>query len=254
MSTREQRRAARVLVLLGLYQLDVSKQPIRDVLASVFSKTANEALAEFLESSKAKLQIQVSEVQEDNDLRAFVENGVEGTWEHWDAIDRMIANGPSIGVWSGWRGSTSTFCAWRSMTCSFAPTCPKRFPVNEAVELAKIFGDEDSVRFVNGIFGCSWRRIQRTAKSRRGPLEEEAARRLAEVNRWESARLRGKPGRSIFLKTFIGLIWLVLAITGAGNSVRLSVVTEFSKGLPDVEKLASDEPSETTNIYSSKAI
>ncbi|MHB2020502.1 MAG: transglycosylase domain-containing protein [Candidatus Xenobia bacterium] len=66
------------------------------------------------------------------------------------------------------------------------------------------------------------------------------------------ARLRGKPGRGLFLKAFVALVWFVLAVVFAGAGFAFSVVNEFSKGLPDVEKLASYEPSETTNIYSSE--
>ncbi|HEY3997303.1 MAG TPA: PBP1A family penicillin-binding protein [Candidatus Xenobia bacterium] len=64
------------------------------------------------------------------------------------------------------------------------------------------------------------------------------------------ARLRGRPRRSWWLKGFLGfLLLLVGGVCFAGGFV-LSVVNQFSQNLPDVDKLRTYEPSETTNIYS----
>ncbi|MHB2020501.1 MAG: transcription antitermination factor NusB [Candidatus Xenobia bacterium] len=147
------RRAARVLVLLGLYQLDVGHQPMRDVLANVFSRAANESLAEFLENRKAKLQMKVQEVQEDPDLRAFVENGVQGTWEHRDAIDRVIAERAQHWRLERMARIDVNILRMAIHEMQYRTDVPKAVSVNEAVELAKAFGDDDSGRFVNGILG-----------------------------------------------------------------------------------------------------
>jgi N utilization substance protein B len=41
------------------------------------------------------------------------------------------------------------------------PATPSRVIINEALELARTFSDEDSVRFVNGILDAVRRRLER---------------------------------------------------------------------------------------------
>jgi penicillin-binding protein 1A len=56
--------------------------------------------------------------------------------------------------------------------------------------------------------------------------------------------------RSFFLKFFIFLLMIVLSITLLLTGFALAVVREYSQNLPDVEKLRSYEPSQTTKIFS----
>ena len=149
----QKRRAARVLVLLGLYQLDVGKQPMRDVLHNVFSKAANESLGEVMASKKGALPINVGEVQDDPKLKAFVENGVQGTWDHREAIDRVIAERAQHWRLERMARIDVNILRMAIHEMQYRKDIPKAVSVNEAVELAKVFGDEDSGRFVNGILG-----------------------------------------------------------------------------------------------------
>ena len=42
----------------------------------------------------------------------------------------------------------------------YTPRTPKKTAINEAVELAKIFGSESSARFVNGVLGSAMSGIE----------------------------------------------------------------------------------------------
>jgi hypothetical protein len=56
---------------------------------------------------------------------------------------------PTIGRWNGWRRSIATCCDWR---CTFYLTdVPPRVALNEAIDIAKKYGSEESGRFVNGV-------------------------------------------------------------------------------------------------------
>ena len=41
----------------------------------------------------------------------------------------------------------------------FAGAVPPKVAINEAVELAKSFGSENSSRFINGVLGTIWRQM-----------------------------------------------------------------------------------------------
>jgi N utilization substance protein B len=43
--------------------------------------------------------------------------------------------------------------------CNMADIVPSKVAINEAVELAKSFGSENSSRFINGVLGTLWRQM-----------------------------------------------------------------------------------------------
>ncbi len=49
---------------------------------------------------------------------------------------------------------------------------PPKVVINEAVELAKAFGSENSSRFVNGVLGTIWRQMQEGEKSEQSKQPE----------------------------------------------------------------------------------
>jgi len=83
----------------------------------------------------------------------FAQQLVKGTLEHIDEIDAMIS-----GVSKDWQLSRMAnvdrnIIRLALYEMKFRDDIPPSVSVNEAVELAKVFGGADSGRFVNGILG-----------------------------------------------------------------------------------------------------
>lgn len=55
------------------------------------------------------------------------------------------------------------------------PSVPPKVVINEAVELAKSFGGENSSKFVNGVLGTVLRNREEAEKTEEAPLEEKKA-------------------------------------------------------------------------------
>ena len=56
-----------------------------------------------------------------------------------------------------------------------ADTVPPKVAINEAVELAKAFGSENSSKFVNGVLGTAYRQIYGEAAQSSRPAHEKSA-------------------------------------------------------------------------------
>lgn len=86
--------------------------------------------------------------------RSFFWQMVRGTWEKRQSIDPVIERY----LKKGWTLSRLAVVDRSIMRMAvyellFEPAIPYGVTLNEAVELAKTFGDENSGRFVNGVLG-----------------------------------------------------------------------------------------------------
>lgn len=84
---------------------------------------------------------------------AYATNLVDGVQKHIDKIDETISEA-AIG-WTLERMSKVDLSILRNATYEilFDRNIPKAVAINEAVELAKIYCDEGSPRFINGCLG-----------------------------------------------------------------------------------------------------
>ena len=86
-----------------------------------------------------------------HDVRAFATQLVQGTLEHLTQINGLIATYASnweIGRMAVVDRNILRMGAYELLYCG---EIPPKVSLNEAVELAKRFGDEESSKFVNGI-------------------------------------------------------------------------------------------------------
>jgi N utilization substance protein B len=122
------RRKSREFALQALYQLDITKQ---DVI---------KALAQF--------QDHFSGNEERDD---FMERLVRGVLEHCQEIDRLIEKYSEN--WRLDRMNIIDRAILRMATFEllFCEEIPPKATLNEAIELGKRFGSEDSGSFINGI-------------------------------------------------------------------------------------------------------
>lgn len=124
------RRAAREEAFKIIFQIDLSKNPWKEVLSrnlrdSDLSEEGQKFLKELVEGTMTHL------AEIDADITKYAQD-----WK----IDRMLSTDRNILRMSLYE-------------LKFQKEIPVGATVNEAVELSKIYGDDDSARFINGILG-----------------------------------------------------------------------------------------------------
>jgi N utilization substance protein B len=137
------RAAARELAFKIIFQVDIGKNKWQDVLSRSLS--------------------------EEEDLpeksRSFLEELVRGTIRHQNEIDREISQYARDWSLERMANTDRNILRMALFELKYLGDIPAGVTVNEAVELAKRYGDVDSGKFVNGILG----EIVRNADSGKGP-------------------------------------------------------------------------------------
>ena len=124
------RTKARGVALQALYELDITNHPVGTVLKE---RIADAAL--------------------DEELTQFFQSIVRGVWSIRQDLDRFIAeHAPD---WPLDQVATIDRNILRIALWEFAVASdtPLKVAINEAVELAKIYGSVSAPRFVNGVLG-----------------------------------------------------------------------------------------------------
>ena len=103
------------------------------------------------------LQRNLDEFRSNIDDTAFVDDVVAGVNEHQDAIDAII--GPAAPEWPVDQIAKIDKIVLRIgvYELTIKREVPPKVAINEAVELAKTFGGENSSKFVNGVLGTIYR-------------------------------------------------------------------------------------------------
>ncbi len=122
------RRSARIIALQALYQIDISNKTIGEILDFDWLEKKIDHIS--LEFAGHLIEGTMKE-------RDFIDAAITRQLEHWDLkrvsyIDRAILR-------------FSTFSLF------FQRDVPDTVVINEAIDLAKMFGTDDSYRFVNGV-------------------------------------------------------------------------------------------------------
>jgi len=122
------RRRARELALQILFEAEVGRQPLADALTRAREYSPGE---DWL----------------------FIQALCEGTWAAKDALDAQL--GVLTAGWSPDRlaGTDHALLRLAAFELQHLGT-PPQVVINEAVELAKAYGTDDSARFVNGVLGA----------------------------------------------------------------------------------------------------
>lgn len=122
------RREGRELALQALYSMDLNPLEIRTTLQL------------FRENVKAK-----------GVVRAFAEDLVAGVISHREEIDRLIEDKSKNWSISRMGKVDLNIIRLAVFELYYRSDIPKNVTINEAIEVAKKFGTEDSPSFVNGI-------------------------------------------------------------------------------------------------------
>ena len=124
------RRLARETALQVLFERDLSKETL--ITAEIVERWATEFVVP--EASKT-----------------FAQELVDGTIAHQDEIDQTIASIAQDWTLSRMANVDRNVMRLATYEILFCPDIPGRVSLNEAIELAKRFGGEESAKFVNGI-------------------------------------------------------------------------------------------------------
>lgn len=127
------RRRVRELALRVLFEVDIGRQPLAGAIARV------------------EPEVPARE-------RPFFRALCEGTWGARRAIDARLA--AVTKDWSVDRLASTDRAVLRLATYELTHlNTPARVVINEAVELAKQYGTDESGRFVNGVLGAVYRTL-----------------------------------------------------------------------------------------------
>lgn len=132
------RRKARILAFQALYAWDASGTPVRDLLA--FSWVD--------EDKRAAL---------DEELKVFARLLIAGAIENIKAVDEAIT--AHLQNWSFERLKKVDLAILRigAYSLLFQKDIPAQITIDEAIEIAKEYGSEDSYRFINGVLDGIWK-------------------------------------------------------------------------------------------------
>lgn len=129
------RRLARELVLKTLFQIDLGKVDTALALETVLE-------------------------EEDNTwIKEFVRSLVRGTGEHQEKIDQLIEQYSTDWKLDRMAAVDRNLLRLAIYEILYMPDIPSAVSINEAVELAKVYGSDESAKFVNGILGNLVRQI-----------------------------------------------------------------------------------------------
>jgi N utilization substance protein B len=124
------RRAAREEAFKVIFQVDLGKNPWTEALSRILK------------------DLSLSE-----ESRLFLKQLVEGTMTHLAEIDAEISKYAQDWKLDRMLSTDRNILRMSIYELIYQKDIPAGVTVNEAVELAKIYGDEDSGRFINGILG-----------------------------------------------------------------------------------------------------
>ena len=135
------RRLAREIAVQALYQIEMNDTDAADAVAMIAEEAAREDSE--LDADPAALEAAVPRARE----------LAEGVTRHRPAIDRLLQQ-----VLTGWQIDRLSRVDRQILRLAayeivWRDDVPPKAAVNEAIELAKRFGTEESGRFVNGVLG-----------------------------------------------------------------------------------------------------
>ena len=134
------RRKARELALQVLFHIDFTGGSPEEIIPAVYS---------------------MQEIEFSESVNEYVEWIVAGTLAHRDEIDRQISELAKDWKLERMGGVDRAITRMAIFEIKYGEEkVPPRAAVNEAVELAKHFGSDESGRFVNGILGSLVRGAQ----------------------------------------------------------------------------------------------
>lgn len=138
------RTRSREFALQLLYQIDLSGAAPDEVYKDFWTKGADPTFSK--EEKKA-----VEQSKKDKDVRRYADQLTRGTLEHLAEIDKLIEKFTENWEMKRMAYVDRNILRLASFEILYLEDIPVKVAINEAVELAKRYGESDSSKFVNGI-------------------------------------------------------------------------------------------------------
>ncbi|MDO7905162.1 transcription antitermination factor NusB [Paenibacillus sp. JX-17] len=134
------RRLAREIAVQSLYQMEMNEVGAAEAVEMLLTEAAEDNEAEIV-------------IKDVPAMRSYVLELVQGTSEHKEAIDGLLTD-----YLKGWQMSRLSrvdrqILRMGAFEMIFREDVPAKVAVNEAIELSKHFGTDESGKFVNGVLG-----------------------------------------------------------------------------------------------------
>lgn len=136
MATEDRRRIARELAMQALCQLDVQGDAALPILGAFMAEQTDDLAA-----------------------RQMAIDWAQKTWQHISECDNHIAKAAirwSLSRMSMVDRAILRLAMWQLLHC---PDIPPKVIINEAIEIAKKYGLEQSPRFINGVLDAAYKAI-----------------------------------------------------------------------------------------------
>jgi len=121
------RTKSREIALKALYRVDISKEPLSEVLDDILGRERDKDIKKFAQELTTNTLDNISVLD-----GLITKHALNWKLDRMAAIDRNILR----------------LAGYELLFCS---NIPPKVSINEAIELAKKYGDQDSGKFVNGI-------------------------------------------------------------------------------------------------------
>ena len=147
----QRRRRAREIALQVLYGLDVADRNVDEAIRLFWDifKSSHEPESNVVFSEKVK---------------SFAVHLIHGTWDNRETIDLLISR--SSEHWSLGRMSRVDRCILRMAIYEllYCDDIPPKVSMNEAIDLGKTYGSENSGSFINGILDALYADVDKYKK------------------------------------------------------------------------------------------
>jgi len=133
-----QRRKAREITLQVLYELDVLRI------------SAQEAIDRFWANFEAP-----------QEARTFSSFLIEGTWNNIEKIDKLISGSSENWTMARMSRVDKSILRMAVYELLFCQDIPPKVTLNEAIDLGKVYGSENSGAFINGILDALYAKLRK---------------------------------------------------------------------------------------------
>ncbi|MED5017572.1 transcription antitermination factor NusB [Paenibacillus chibensis] len=145
------RRLAREIVVQSLYQMEMNEVGSEEAVNMLLDEASEENDTERVITNEIELKTYVLEL-------------VNGVWSHKQGIDGLLEN-----YLKGWQISRLSRVDRQILRLAayellYSSDVPAKVAVNEAIELSKHFGTDESGKFVNGVLGNMIRELDKLKK------------------------------------------------------------------------------------------
>jgi N utilization substance protein B len=164
------RRKAREIALQVLYELDMVGIDVSEAVELFWDHftlpdEVFEPFWDYFDRPENARKTRLKGFAPSEEARVFSSQLIEGAWQHRHEIDRMISDCSehwSVSRMSKVDRSILRMAVYELLYCD---DIPPKVTLNEAIDLGKTYGSENSGAFINGILDALYGKLQQTGQT-----------------------------------------------------------------------------------------